>query len=386
MTATPPSTEPRRALPVLTSLRFFAAAVVVFHHQAPDISLPFLDALTRSGYNAVTFFFVLSGFILTYVYSGPTERQPMARPAGEFWWARFLRIAPAYYLGLLLLTPRLLYTTLASKITSIEALLTALFVVPLFQQTMWPGAALLWNAPAWSLSVEFFFYLLFPVLAVISARIPRLWFLAVAGLLVVAMAVLRFQVLPSPADEGAYHDYFWFSPLVHLPQFIFGMALGRLFLFGRALPRAVYSAMLYGGLLAIVLITGARLLGRVYDPVIVGLFGLVIFGGAGREAAGRLLTLPLLVLLGEASYSMYILHVPIGFWWEWTTAHLPMALPAWAGFAAYFVLTVVISVLFFLGVEQPLRRRFRNSPPWTWWKSPRGSGADQPLAAKRGAP
>src|SRR4051812_30572917 len=80
---------PRADLPVLTSLRFPAALWVVLFHFG---YLPI-------GWLAVTFFFILSGFILTYVY---LEGDGLAKSDEAFWKARLARIAPAFYLALLL--------------------------------------------------------------------------------------------------------------------------------------------------------------------------------------------------------------------------------------------------------------------------------------------
>ena len=80
----------------LTSLRFFAASyVLVFHSGGPTLSEfgrlpPLLDNFLMNGYLGVTFFFVLSGFILTYVYYGRlTTQKDRTRYAA----ARFARIS-----------------------------------------------------------------------------------------------------------------------------------------------------------------------------------------------------------------------------------------------------------------------------------------------------
>jgi len=82
-------TRPR--LPALTSLRFFAALHVVFFHLlALKIlwSTGWLKQISSIGYVGVSFFFVLSGFILVYTYAGREST------AIEFWRARFARIYP----------------------------------------------------------------------------------------------------------------------------------------------------------------------------------------------------------------------------------------------------------------------------------------------------
>jgi peptidoglycan/LPS O-acetylase OafA/YrhL len=100
----------RPPLPVLTSLRFFAAAEVVAFHISTSaggtaVADGLLKDLSSGGFAAVTFFFVLSGFILGYAHAGRHEGDGCDVRAGTFWRLRFVRIAPAYYLGLLLALP-----------------------------------------------------------------------------------------------------------------------------------------------------------------------------------------------------------------------------------------------------------------------------------------
>src|SRR4051812_18742819 len=122
----------RPALPLLTSLRFFAATnVVVFHFFFPAPT-DFLRSLFSAGLQSVTFFFVLSGFILAYVYSGDTAAAESPKSPRAFWAARAGRILPAYVLGLALGLPLLAYGVLVSKITPTEVFVPSLALTPLF--------------------------------------------------------------------------------------------------------------------------------------------------------------------------------------------------------------------------------------------------------------
>src|SRR5207249_11094077 len=78
-------------LDTLTSLRFIAAAMIVVHHTRGCFGIPPRWGDPFPLQHGVSFFFVLSGFILTYVY-------PSLRLSGapRFWWARFARVWPAH--------------------------------------------------------------------------------------------------------------------------------------------------------------------------------------------------------------------------------------------------------------------------------------------------
>ncbi|HVE12493.1 MAG TPA: acyltransferase family protein, partial [Elusimicrobiota bacterium] len=138
----------------LTSLRFLAAFHVLLFHGAREwLWRPFLRApewaqgLLATGYAGVGFFFVLSGFILSYTYRG---RLDGARERREFWRARFARVYPVYALGLLLFAP---IELLGGRPGTVAP--SALSCVTLTQAWI-PAFALRWNTPGWSLSVEAF--------------------------------------------------------------------------------------------------------------------------------------------------------------------------------------------------------------------------------------
>jgi peptidoglycan/LPS O-acetylase OafA/YrhL len=355
----------RPDLPVLTSLRFIAAAVVVMGHLGPS-HLPFLPEICRgwllSGYEAVTFFFVLSGFILVYVYSGAREEDGLNAAPAKFMIARLARIGPAYYLGLLLLLYAFIYGFLIAKMVPLEQFVPAIILVPTLLQAWYPPVSFSWNGPAWSLSAELFFYTLFPVLLRETNRLSRGRFCVLASCAVIATAALRIHISPAGLNGSTSWQYFaLYFPVFHLPSFVFGMALGRMFLFGRVASPGIHKALFLSGALALMLLLGFRSALPAWlltDASLVPLYGMVIFGAARLDGhASKLLAFSWLVLLGEASYSIYILHAAVIFWWRWITPDLFAArLPETAEFGIVFALVVGISVLTFLFFERPLRR------------------------------
>jgi peptidoglycan/LPS O-acetylase OafA/YrhL len=328
-----------------------------------------LHAWIGSGYQAVTFFFVLSGFILVYVYAGGREGEEITAPARTFLKARLARIGPAYHVALILLLPAYVYGFAVAKIVPPEQFFPAIVLVPTLLQSWYPPVSFSWNGPAWSLSVELFFYVLFPLLYRQSNRLSRVAWLATALCAVVAVSILRAHLSSLPIENSDGWRYFklYFPPL-HLGSFLFGMALGRLYLFGRPLSTATHTVMLAVGVTGLLLLLGFRGYvppSLITDALIVPLCGLIIFGAA-RPGAGvrKLLASAWAILLGEASYSIYILHVAVIFWWQQVARSVlrveiagPVQLAIIAG------LVVATSIVVFVAVERPMRRWILSRSP-----------------------
>ncbi len=154
----------RRDFPALTGLRFFLALWVILHHltgpgqklEATALLLPHgMFTLIRGGYQAVTTFFVLSGFVLTRSYAATLWNR---RNTLRYALGRAARVYPVYLLSLLVVAPFIVADHTPGK---------ALYVAAhLFLVQAWLGAIPVnWNTPAWSLSCEMFFYAVFPLAA-----------------------------------------------------------------------------------------------------------------------------------------------------------------------------------------------------------------------------
>src|SRR5438874_6149347 len=233
----------RPRLPALTSLRFFAALhVLLFHVQAMGAVFGpvWFRRLSSIGYVGVSFFFVLSGFILVYTYAGTQLN------ARDFWRARFARVYPAYLFALLISTPFFLFAVRHYKeinlpFMTFQAMHVKLTVAleMLLLQAWVPLAALSWNPVGWSLSVEAFFYLLFPLLLFRYSRLSFRQLSAVIGacwlasnLISGAYTLLRPDGIVNP-DSNVYTSWIQvvkFFPLLRLPEFVVVMAAGCVFL------------------------------------------------------------------------------------------------------------------------------------------------------------
>jgi peptidoglycan/LPS O-acetylase OafA/YrhL len=164
-------------MPALTGLRAFTATNIVFFHFWNPAWFGPLAPMMDNGYVGVNFFFLLSGFILAYNYSDRSDAGQFDRK--QFWQTRFSRLYPVYVLGLLISIPIL---ELEWKHRTHGQFFLGLGLTSVMQQGWSPRLCTFWNTPAWTLSCETVFYLLFPLLVAIKwPRQTRKLLLILAG-------------------------------------------------------------------------------------------------------------------------------------------------------------------------------------------------------------
>lgn len=350
-------------LDVLTSLRGVAAVVVVVAHI--QITLPGgLEYLFHWQNAAVDLFFILSGFTLYYVYG---LREDGALDFGRYVAARFARVYPLYLATLLIagafhVWPRVIEPT---GYPVGNALLD--FLAQLLGVNGWPllGSGVHWNLPTWSISAEFFCYLIvFPILF----HLPRLRNeSAIAALVAVSTAVsfLAFVVffeggvIDTRVYEAGHPLAYWVAVIRATSGFACGWLIycsyrndDRLagFASRRFTPICV-AALLF------ILSWPANVF-----PVhaVLFFFPLVILGAARPTGAMRSILLrPAFRFLGDISYSIYVLHILLYILFVNT---LELA-NGW-GFRPYalYLLTLVgLSTLSYHLFEKPLRQRINRA-------------------------
>ncbi len=355
-------------LPKLTSLRFFAAFWVLGFHTLPRGGRATAwDAFWEFGWMGVTFFFVLSGFILTYTYGRNGGRVDRRR----FWIARFARVYPLYVFALAFAIPQLVHDVRvvsggADAISTTRVAGAVVSSVTMLQA--WFGRFVcLWDCPSWSLSDEIFFYALFPLAVLLTpTRRGRSLLLAtsVAGLLLVALGtsgVAAPEVAAQVADASL-------NPLLRLPEFLLGVWLGGVFLERQP---SWTSAPMIAMATALVIVAFAISMGIGVTPsspnvIAAPLFAALIFAVAASRYPDRgLLAAAPLVLLGEASYALYMLHGPLHGYMLAAFNRVTPSMSRGMQFTVYAAVALTLSIASFVWLERPartwLRGRFERS-------------------------
>lgn len=279
----------------LTSLRFFAALAVVAHHVG---AFP-------AGYLGVTFFFILSGFILAYRYAGKIRTGEDVR---SFWQKRFARVYPAHILTLVAALPLLAHPIAGTTSDNLMSIVPSLLLL----QSWVPDNGVYFglNAVSWSISNEAFFYLVCPFLLPLLAGIRLRTALAAscATLLLLGIGALLWHWAGS---SPLTHWLFYINPFVRLPEFVLGVVLGLAF---HRSPTANFGtrwelASVIFALLSITVIAKLGMNAFTYSLAFIPASAAAVYVFArGNGALTRALSTQALVKLGEASFMLYMIH------------------------------------------------------------------------------
>ena len=349
----------------LTGLRCFAAInIVLFHFSNPNW-FGFLAPVVNAGYASVSFFILLSGFVLAYNYAERAQLGELDK--GRFWKARFTRLYPIYLLGLLMSLGML---ALERQVRAPGQFWAGVILTPLLLQGWFPQIATFWNTPAWTMSAESFFYVIFPWLAKWRPPKRTTALLAVLTLLwCVGMVPGALYILTNPdgiAHPDRWTSAYWlnalkFTPLPHLMSFVFGVALASLDvrLYRDGALRLWLGIVGFAGLFLLLGLGAEVPYALIHDGLLMPLFACIILGLAGHNYLSRLLSLKPLVFIGEASYCLYLLHFNL-----WNLIHTSRILNRLhlAQFDPWlsYLLLIGMALLALHYVEKPAQKALRN--------------------------
>lgn len=383
VTAVEGALYPKIPLLELTSTRFFAAMAVLLGHFNEFLPLPVWLSRWIAGGFGVSFFFVLSGFILCYVYWDDFVSGVTARRYWKYFSARIARIYPSYALALILITSLYLMMnavrpgTIGLPGNTVTSWLMNLFALQTFAPSYLTQQV--WNAPSWSVSTEFGFYIFCPLILFSIARDGRssrwlVTFLAATVTIAIVMQALALLLVL----EYGWSQQFWLDLMAsrnifwRMPEFLTGVIAARL-LYGGHLPwlngAGARNTLLVISFAAVTILNVGPWPSDPTSILIMRQFrldvaymlpfaGIVLALAAGPSLASSFLKIPFLVFLGDISYGIYIYH-----WIPWTVLSHAKAhgldLPVWSGMVV-IVVTIMFSAASYVWYEMPARLYLRK--------------------------
>jgi len=332
---------------------------------------PFAHVALQQG---VSFFFVLSGFILFYKY----PKLENARARFKFWVYRVARIWPAHFttaLLFMLTLPSFLWWTSGNRtplvILSNVTMLHAFFPPVKFYFGL--------NTPSWSISCEFFFYLMFPFLL---AGWNKNWWIKLLASASLVLAVCFTYSLYGPHEVSNNNLYFlrwlvYINPVVRLFEFTLGMSTALLYSrlatsFAKwTVPEitwlqvtAVFVAFLSLAICSSVIRINPITMPSSYAEWLIGSGGafayafLILAMAQTRGSCSRALSNPVLVWLGEISYSIYLVHYLLLDIYLVYFAPVCVATnqPIWLCYSIYWAALIAVCATIYYVVERPARK------------------------------
>ncbi|MBA3008376.1 MAG: acyltransferase [Proteobacteria bacterium] len=344
---------------VFPILRFFAASIVVFFHFGQKIEYyQQVPVIFKAGPQMVTFFFVLSGFVLFLGYQG---RELVFR---QYFLKRAIKILPLYFLAFLM---SVVFRTLSGHLSFAEFLLNLLCL-----QSWFPHPLSL-NFTSWFVSDLLFFYCVFPpILFVLKKTRPDGWKMVTVGLLFWALTQGVLVKLLNTDFHGGYfssYDLILYSPLSHFCSFFMGIC-GAYFIQNNGVGRQQGATMSL--LLSLFILCAVGLMVQ-FQPQLSELAGcklpfassfyapvvllVLCHMSLSRNPLLRILLWPNFVLWGEISYALYILQAPMDTLYKYIVPEHLGVQPG-MNFFMFFILLVATAFLV-TWVEKIIIRRLR---------------------------
>lgn len=315
-------------LHTLTTLRFVAATMIVFHHLDDHCGFSKMEDRTFPLASAVTFFFMLSGFILTYAYPSLESWEERKK----FLISRIARIWPVHCF-LLCVVCLLTFSGLIHNVGGRRAAILNLFMIHSWIPSV--NNYFSFNAPSWSISTEFFFYLCFPLIIYNWSK-TWLWKIIVIFLIpIILMFTCAYFQFPdySPIYTGiTNHGVLFINPLARLTEFCLGILTATIWVKYKDKIKYNYILGTIGELIVIFLVIlnllyyaeVQQLTMKIISKNIVHEFDiwtgqssilaclsfmlLIMTFAQQRGVISKIFSFRLSVLLGEISFSIYLIH------------------------------------------------------------------------------
>ncbi|WP_082603507.1 acyltransferase family protein [Flavobacterium sp. Root901] len=335
----------------LTFTRFLAAVSIVIFHFGKKSFLFNNDFVKPIFFNAdvcVSYFFLLSGFVMIIAYGKKSNFSPK-----EYFRNRFARIYPIYFFAILLV----LFLQIRTKSLDLLGMFLNIFMI----QSWIPGQALSFNPPGWSLSVEMLFYAAFPIVFNIlknnsykKAAVYIVVFWIFSQILFETLFLLF-------AGNELVRDLLMYNPILHLNEFLIGNLSGYFLIKKWQHKNGSYDflILLILGLIFLALKFPLNL--KFHNGMLAVLFiPLIILISLNNGIITTLFKKRIFIFLGEISFGIYILQFPV---YSLVSAYsvnkyLHLSEPTLVFFLRLIIL-IIISSLSYVYIEKPIRDKIR---------------------------
>jgi peptidoglycan/LPS O-acetylase OafA/YrhL len=339
-----------------------------FREAVPAFTPEVVRGVMAHGYLAVDLFFELSGFVIALNYVERFQHLDLAN-IKEFLWRRLARIYPLHIFMLVAFLVCPLAISLFSAQKDMGGRYSpSYFLLSLLLMQNWGFTdRIAWNIPAWSISTEWFAYLLFPGLAWILLRWKASPVIGVACIVGLA-AFSQISGLSLGADIER------FGILRCELEFAIGACV---FLISRMLSGQYVNLALMGALASFLVYAFSGIIDGVIIPT--G-FALLIYSlSTDQSLLARVIGGQSMEYIGEISYSTYMVHYFVKDWTKFL--FVKPEIPHGLSFAIYVATTALASLALYKIVENPARRRMQQLSFWnSFYDSTRSSAAAECLA------
>ncbi len=334
----------------LTYTRFLAAMAIVVFHYGQNI-FPFniqgVSFIFKQSNIGVSYFFLLSGFVMILAYFKKDKINYL-----NFYKNRFFRIYPIYLLSIFLV-----FLFISIKHFSFDY--STIFLNLLAVQTWFPEKAIAFNTPGWSISVEFFFYLIFPLIFnLIYKKKKYLKHWVFITILIFLLTQISLHYLMNSTFYGGFpspsYNLLFFHPLMHVNEFLLGNLAAILYLrLSKAYRKLDLIIILNFILIALVLkyVTIVNfhngLLSFLFIPFIILL-------SSNTGIITKIFSKKPFVMLGEISFGIYILQFPVFSFAYLFFDKINLFNDTYRFYLALFLL-LLIAYLSFIFIENPIR-------------------------------
>jgi peptidoglycan/LPS O-acetylase OafA/YrhL len=332
-----PAYTRKPALPALTGIRTLLAVFILFFHFTPS-GLGWLYPIIDNGYVFVSFFFLISGYILAYNYLDRPERLKLS----DFWVARLSRLYPVYLFALIIFWEML---RVEHQVRSTSDFWEGTVLSIVLMQGWFPTLATFWNTVAWTLSCEMTLYAIFPLLMRVRwpskpsrliALILLFWSFGLIPQMIylifnpdhlpnvvthalghpwmhaIGMADVRLHLVDTDRYTGGWWlEWLKYTPLPYLCTFMAGIVLGKLQNVLKMTSRQRMTIAIVGFVWAwctfYLLIKHLPYI-MIHGGLLTPIFGAIILGLAGPSPLARVFSIRPLVTIGASTYCLYLLH------------------------------------------------------------------------------